>query len=45
MECLSNLRYLRMNKYSEKKFSGGILPKLSHLQVFIPEEWFPIIGL
>uniref|UniRef100_A0A6N2KW60 Uncharacterized protein n=1 Tax=Salix viminalis TaxID=40686 RepID=A0A6N2KW60_SALVM len=39
MECLSNLRYLRMNGCGENKFPGGILPKLSHLQVFILEEW------
>uniref|UniRef100_A0A6N2LU02 TIR domain-containing protein n=1 Tax=Salix viminalis TaxID=40686 RepID=A0A6N2LU02_SALVM len=39
MECLSNLRYLRMNGSGEKKFPGGILPKLCDLQVFILEEW------
>uniref|UniRef100_A0A6N2KZW1 Uncharacterized protein n=1 Tax=Salix viminalis TaxID=40686 RepID=A0A6N2KZW1_SALVM len=39
MKCLSNLRYLRMNGCGEKKFPGGILPKLSQLQVFILEEW------
>jgi len=38
MECLSNLKYLRTNGFGEKKFPGGILPKLSHLQVFIIEE-------
>ncbi|KAL9344329.1 hypothetical protein Peur_062004 [Populus x canadensis] len=38
MECLSNLRYLRMNGCGEKEFPSGILPKLSHLQVFILEE-------
>uniref|UniRef100_A0A6N2KAT0 Disease resistance protein At4g27190-like leucine-rich repeats domain-containing protein n=1 Tax=Salix viminalis TaxID=40686 RepID=A0A6N2KAT0_SALVM len=40
MECLSNLRYLRMNGCGENKFPGGILPKLCDLQVFILEEWF-----
>uniref|UniRef100_A0A6N2KAL1 Uncharacterized protein n=1 Tax=Salix viminalis TaxID=40686 RepID=A0A6N2KAL1_SALVM len=39
MECLSNLRYLRMNGCGEKKFPGGILPKLYDLQVFMLEEW------
>uniref|UniRef100_A0A6N2M3N1 Uncharacterized protein n=1 Tax=Salix viminalis TaxID=40686 RepID=A0A6N2M3N1_SALVM len=39
MECLSNLRYLRMNGCGEMKFPSGILPKLSHLQVFILEAW------
>uniref|UniRef100_A0A6N2M2G8 Uncharacterized protein n=1 Tax=Salix viminalis TaxID=40686 RepID=A0A6N2M2G8_SALVM len=39
MECLSNLRYLRMNGCGENKFPGGILPKLCDLQVFILEEW------
>jgi hypothetical protein len=34
MECLTNLRYLRMNGCGEKEFPCGILPKLSHLQVF-----------
>ena len=38
MECLSKLRYLRMNGCGEKKFPDGILPKLSHLQVLILEE-------
>jgi disease resistance protein RPS2 len=38
MECLTNLRYLRMNGCGEKEFPSGILPKLSHLQVFILEE-------
>jgi disease resistance protein RPS2 len=40
MECLSNLRYLRMNGCGEKEFPSGILPKLSHLQVFVLEEVF-----
>nr|XP_034891450.1 probable disease resistance protein At4g27220 [Populus alba] len=35
---LRNLRYLRMNRCGEKKFSSGLLPKLSHLQVFVLEE-------
>ncbi|KAG5223802.1 disease resistance protein [Salix suchowensis] len=39
MECLSNLRYLRMNGCGENKFPGGILPKLSCLQVFVLEAW------
>ena len=39
LQCLSNLRYLRMNRCGEKQFPSGILPKLSHLQVFILEEW------
>jgi len=38
MECLSKLRYLRMNGCGEKEFPSGILPKLSHLQVFVLEE-------
>jgi len=44
MEFLSNLRYLRMNRWGEQKFPSGILPKLSHLQVFVLEESFPIQG-
>jgi disease resistance protein RPS2 len=40
MECLTNLRYLRMNGCGEKEFPSGILPKLSHLQVFVLEECF-----
>jgi len=40
MECLSNLRYLRMNGCGEKEFPSGILPKLSHLQVFVLEQFF-----
>jgi disease resistance protein RPS2 len=46
MECVSNLRYLRMNGFGEKEFPNGILPKLSHLQVFVLEDAFltcPII--
>uniref|UniRef100_A0A6N2L806 NB-ARC domain-containing protein n=1 Tax=Salix viminalis TaxID=40686 RepID=A0A6N2L806_SALVM len=39
MECLSNLRYLRMNDCDEKEFPSGILPKLSHLQVFVLEDF------
>ena len=35
MECLCNLRYLIMNRCGERKFPGGILPKLSHLEVFV----------
>ncbi|KAJ6854660.1 hypothetical protein NC651_039571 [Populus alba x Populus x berolinensis] len=34
MECLTNLRYLSMDGCGEKEFPSGILPKLSHLQVF-----------
>jgi disease resistance protein RPS2 len=41
MECLCNLRYLRMNGYGEKDFPSGLLPKLSHLQVFELDEWIP----
>ncbi|XP_073262569.1 probable disease resistance protein At4g27220 [Populus alba] len=41
MECLCNLRYLRMNGCGEKEFPNGLLPKLSHLQVFVLEEWIP----
>ncbi|KAI5557778.1 hypothetical protein BDE02_18G126200 [Populus trichocarpa] len=41
MECLCNLRYLRMNGCGEKEFPSGLLPKLSHLQVFVLEEWIP----
>jgi disease resistance protein RPS2 len=37
MEFLSNLRCLRMNGCGNKKFPGGILPKISHLQVFVLE--------
>ncbi|KAJ6951487.1 disease resistance protein [Populus alba x Populus x berolinensis] len=39
MECLTNLRYLRMNGCGEKEFPSGILPKLSHLQVFVLEKF------
>ncbi|KAJ6854506.1 disease resistance protein [Populus alba x Populus x berolinensis] len=47
LQCLSNLRYLRMNRCGENEFPSGILPKLSHLQVFILEEkigddYFPV---
>jgi disease resistance protein RPS2 len=38
MECLCNLRYLRMNGCGEKEFPSVLLPKLSHLQVFVLEE-------
>ncbi|PNS94248.2 hypothetical protein POPTR_018G145578v4 [Populus trichocarpa] len=41
MECLCNLRYLRMNGCGEKEFPSGLLPKLSHLHVFVLEEWIP----
>jgi disease resistance protein RPS2 len=41
MECLTNLRYLSMDGCGEKEFPSGILPKLSHLQVFVPEEFMP----
>ncbi|KAJ6857933.1 disease resistance protein [Populus alba x Populus x berolinensis] len=41
MECLCNLRYLRMNGCGEKEFPSGLLLKLSHLQVFELEEWIP----
>jgi len=40
MECLNNQRYLRMNGCGEKEFPSGILPELSHLQVFVLEEVF-----
>jgi len=40
MECLTNLRYLRLNGCGEKKFPSGILPKLSLLQVFVLEDFF-----
>ncbi|KAG5224064.1 disease resistance protein [Salix suchowensis] len=39
MECLSNLKYFRINGRGEKKFPSGILPKLSHLQVFALGEF------
>jgi disease resistance protein RPS2 len=39
MECLTNLRYLRMTGCGEKEFPSGILPKLSHLQDFVLEEF------
>jgi disease resistance protein RPS2 len=35
MECLCNLTYLRMNGCGEKEFPRGLLPKLSHLEVFV----------
>jgi disease resistance protein RPS2 len=35
LEFVSELRYLRMNSRGEKEFPGGILRKLSRLQVFI----------
>ncbi|XP_073263025.1 LOW QUALITY PROTEIN: probable disease resistance protein At4g27220 [Populus alba] len=38
MECLTSLRYLRMNGCGGKEFPSGILPKLSHLQIFVLEE-------
>uniref|UniRef100_A0A6N2KD27 Disease resistance protein At4g27190-like leucine-rich repeats domain-containing protein n=1 Tax=Salix viminalis TaxID=40686 RepID=A0A6N2KD27_SALVM len=38
MQCLSNLMYLRMNGCGEKEFPCGLLPKLSHLQVFVLED-------
>ncbi|XP_010999667.1 PREDICTED: probable disease resistance protein At1g61300, partial [Populus euphratica] len=38
MECLSSLRYLRMNGCGENKFPCGILTKLPHLQVLILGE-------
>jgi disease resistance protein RPS2 len=41
MECLCNLRYLRMSGCGEKEFPSGLLPKLSHLQVFELERWIP----
>ncbi|KAI9377015.1 hypothetical protein POPTR_019G014322v4 [Populus trichocarpa] len=40
MECLTNLTYLRMNGCGEKEFPRGILPKLSHLQVLVLEDFF-----
>ncbi|KAJ6951497.1 hypothetical protein NC653_040818 [Populus alba x Populus x berolinensis] len=40
MECLSNLRYLRMTGCCKNEFPSGILTKLSHLQVFVLEECF-----
>jgi disease resistance protein RPS2 len=30
-----------MNGCGEKEFPSGLLPKLSHLQVFVLEEWIP----
>ncbi|XP_073263042.1 probable disease resistance protein At4g27220 [Populus alba] len=41
MECLCNLRYLIMNGCGEKEFPRVLLPELSHLQVFVLEEWIP----
>ncbi|XP_073262818.1 disease resistance protein At4g27190-like [Populus alba] len=38
MECLCNLKYLRMSGCGEKEFPSGLLPKLSLLQVLILEE-------
>uniref|UniRef100_A0A6N2KHJ1 Uncharacterized protein n=1 Tax=Salix viminalis TaxID=40686 RepID=A0A6N2KHJ1_SALVM len=35
MECLTKLTYLRMTGCGEKEFPSGILPKLSHLRVFV----------
>ena len=35
LECLSELRYLRMSSCGQKKFPGWVLRKLSHLQVLI----------
>ncbi|KAG5224020.1 disease resistance protein [Salix suchowensis] len=49
MECLSNLRYFRITGCGEKEFPSGILPKLSHLQVFalgqFPTEWYTVEGM
>ncbi|KAL9344259.1 hypothetical protein Peur_061934 [Populus x canadensis] len=42
MECLCNLRYLRMNGCGEKEFPSGLFPKLSHLQVFVLEGIPPL---
>ncbi|XP_073262618.1 probable disease resistance protein At4g27220 [Populus alba] len=47
LQCLSNLRYLRMNGCGENEFPSGILLKLSHLQVLILEDdiddfYFPV---
>ncbi|XP_073262864.1 probable disease resistance protein At4g27220 [Populus alba] len=39
MECLCNLKCLKMNGCGEKEFPSGLLPKLSHLQVFVLQEW------
>ncbi|KAI5557744.1 hypothetical protein BDE02_18G124100 [Populus trichocarpa] len=41
MECLCNLKYLRMNGCGEKEFPNRLLPKLSQLQVFVLQEWIP----
>ncbi|KAL9344249.1 hypothetical protein Peur_061924 [Populus x canadensis] len=38
MECLCNLKYLRMNGCGEKEFPSGLLSELSHLQVFVVDE-------
>uniref|UniRef100_A0A6N2KR20 NB-ARC domain-containing protein n=1 Tax=Salix viminalis TaxID=40686 RepID=A0A6N2KR20_SALVM len=39
MECLTSLRYLRMSRWGEKEFPSGILPKLSHLQFLVLDEF------
>ncbi|KAG5224068.1 disease resistance protein [Salix suchowensis] len=49
MECLSNLRYFRIDGRGENEFPSGILPKLSHLQVLVlgmcSREWYTVEGM
>uniref|UniRef100_A0A6N2KH12 Uncharacterized protein n=1 Tax=Salix viminalis TaxID=40686 RepID=A0A6N2KH12_SALVM len=39
MECLTNLSCLRMSECDEKEFPSGVLPKLSHLQVLVLDNF------
>ncbi|KAL9381867.1 hypothetical protein Peur_024902 [Populus x canadensis] len=44
MECLSNLWYLRFGSNGKMEFPSGILPKLSHLQVFVSSAPIKVKG-
>ncbi|PNS89989.2 hypothetical protein POPTR_019G020500v4 [Populus trichocarpa] len=44
MECLSNLWYLRLDSNGKKEFLSGILPELSHLQVFVSSASIKVKG-
>ncbi|KAG5223763.1 disease resistance protein [Salix suchowensis] len=45
MECLSYLRYFRIDGCGEEEFPSGILPKLSHLQVLALGERCTVEGM
>jgi disease resistance protein RPS2 len=44
MECLSNLWYLRFGSNGKMEFPSGILPELSHLQVFVSSASIKVKG-